>query len=178
MAAMPGTEMAAYEDNGTRLDFDVESVCLSSFRSSVLERTDQIFQSKVDDKIEEQHIVFVDQTVHLLRTLQDRSSNINAYDKETLYNLSSDFSDVLSTLQQCLATASLSPITVSKSDCARLKSDESGKPALDIPAELLEDLLGLGFTYTRIYCGDVESIPLDYIKEDQRLWFRRFQVAQ
>ena len=168
--------MAAYEDNDTRLDFDVESD-LSSFLSSVLESTDQISQSKVDDKIEEQHTVFVDQTVHLLRTLQDRSSNINAFDKETLYNLSSGFNDVLSTLQKCLATAPLSPITVSKNDCARLKSGESGKPVLDIPPELLEDLLGLGFTCTRVYYGDVESISLDYIKENQRLWFRRFQVA-
>ena len=39
--------------------------------------------------------------------LRDSSSNINAYDKETLNNLSSVFSDVLSALQQCLATASL-----------------------------------------------------------------------
>ena len=52
-----------------------------------------------------------------------------------------------------------------------------GKPAFNIPAELLEDLLGLEFTYTRIYCGDVGSISLEYIKEDQRLWFRRFQVV-
>ena len=52
-----------------------------------------------------------------------------------------------------------------------------GKPAFDIPAELLEDLLGLEFTYTRIYCGDVGSISLEYMKEDQTLWFRRFQVV-
>ena len=98
----------------------------------------------------EQHIVVVDQTVRLLRTLRDRSSNISAYDKEILDNLQSAFSDVLSALQQCLATASFSPITVAKNVCARLKSGEPGKPAFDIPAELLEDLLGLGFTYTRI----------------------------
>ena len=47
----------------------------------------------------------------------------------------------------------------------------SGKPAFDIPAELLAELLGLEFTYTRIYCGDVGSISLDCMKEDQRLWF-------
>ena len=54
MAAMPGTEMATYEDDDTRLDFDVESD-LSRFLSSVLQRTDQISQSKVDDKIVKQH---------------------------------------------------------------------------------------------------------------------------
>lgn len=86
----------------------------------------------------------------LLSTLRDSSSNINSYDKETLDNRSSAFSDVLSALQQCSATASLSPTSVAKNVCARLKSGEPGKPAFDIPAELLEDLLGLGFTYTRI----------------------------
>ena len=60
MAAMPVTEMAAYEDDDTRLDFDVESD-LSRFLSLVLHRTDQISQSKVDDKIVEQHVVVVDQ---------------------------------------------------------------------------------------------------------------------
>ena len=57
---MPGTEMTTYEDDDTRLDFDVESD-LSRFLSSVLQRTDQISQSKVDDKIVKQHIVVVDQ---------------------------------------------------------------------------------------------------------------------
>ena len=120
MAAMLGTEMATYEDDDTKLDFDVESD-LSRFLSSVLQRTDQISQSKVDDKIVKQHIVVVDQTVCLLRMLRDSRSNINAYDKETLNNLSSVFSDVLSALQQCLDTASLSPTAVAKNVCARLK---------------------------------------------------------
>ena len=111
MAAKPVTEMAAYEDDDTRLDFDVESD-MPRFLSSILQRTDQISQSKVDNEIVEQHIVVVDQTLSVLRTLRDSSSNINAYDKETLDNLSSAFSDVLSALQQCLAIASLSPTSV------------------------------------------------------------------
>ena len=46
----------------------------------------------------------------------------------------------------------MSPTTVAKNVCPRLKSGEPGKLAFDISAELLEDLLGLGFTYlyTRI----------------------------
>ena len=39
---------------------------LSRFLSSVLQRTDQISQSKVDDEIVEQHVVVVDQTIRLL----------------------------------------------------------------------------------------------------------------
>ena len=94
----------------------------------------------------------------LLRTLRDSSSNINAYDKETLDNLSSAFSEVLSALQQRLAIASMSPTSVAKNVCAKLKSDEPGKPAFNIPAELLEDLLGLGFTYTRTWSNKWASV--------------------
>ena len=39
---------------------------------------------------------------------------------------------------------------VANNVCPRLKIGETGKRAFDISAELLEDLLGLGFTYTRI----------------------------
>ena len=60
------------------------------FLDSVLQRTDQISQ---------QHIVVVDKTVRCVCFVypgirRDSSSNINAYDKETLDNLSSAFSDV------------------------------------------------------------------------------------
>ena len=55
----------ACEDD-TRLHFDVESD-LPRFLDSVLQRTDQISQTKVDEEIVEQHNVIVDQTVRLLR---------------------------------------------------------------------------------------------------------------
>ena len=109
-ARMPAMGIEACEDD-TRLHFDVESDH-PRFLDSVLQRTDQISQTKVDEEIAEQHIVFVDQTVRLLRIPQDSSSNINAHDKETLDNLSSAFSDVLSALQQCLARAAVSPTTI------------------------------------------------------------------
>ena len=148
MAAMLATEIGAYEDDTRLQGFDVESD-LPRFLDSVLQRTDQISQT-MDEEIVEQHIVVVDETVRLLRILRDSSSNINASDKETLDNLSSAFSDVLSALQQCSARAAVSPTTVAKNVCPRLKSGEPGKPAFDISAELLEVLLGLGFTYIRI----------------------------
>ena len=59
--------MAAYEDDDTRLKFDVESD-LPRFLSSILQITDQVSQSKVNNEIVEQHIVVVDQTVSLLST--------------------------------------------------------------------------------------------------------------
>ena len=112
MAAAARMPVAGILDD-TRLHFDVESD-LPRILDSVLQRTDQISQTKVDEEIVEQHIVVVDQTVRLLRILRDSSSNINAYDKETLGNLSSAFSDVLSALQHCLARAAVSPSTVAK----------------------------------------------------------------
>ena len=60
-ARIPATEIEAYEDD-TRLHFDD----FPRFLDSVLQRTDQISQTKVDEKIVEQHIVVVDQTVRLL----------------------------------------------------------------------------------------------------------------
>ena len=85
---MPTTEIEAYED-GTRFHYDVESD-FPRFLDSVLQRSDQISQ---------QHIVVVGKTVRCvcfvyLGIPRDSSSNINAYDKETLDNLSSAFSDV------------------------------------------------------------------------------------
>ena len=62
---MLATEIEGYEDD-TRLHFDGESD-FPRFLDSVLQRTDQISQTKVDEEIVEQHIVVVDQTVRLLR---------------------------------------------------------------------------------------------------------------
>ena len=61
---MSATEIEAYEDD-TRYLCDVESD-FPRFLDSVLRRTDQISQTKVDEEIVEQHIVAVDQTVRFL----------------------------------------------------------------------------------------------------------------
>ena len=84
----------AHEDDDTILDFDVE-FDLPRFPSSVLDKTDQISHTKVDHEVLEQHIVVVDLTVRLLRTLRDSSSNISAED-----SLSSAFYDISSALRQ------------------------------------------------------------------------------
>ena len=62
---MLATEIEAYEDD-TRLHFDVESG-FPTFLDSVVQRTDQRSQTKVDEEIVEHHIVVVDQKVRLLR---------------------------------------------------------------------------------------------------------------
>ena len=121
--------------------------CPGFFPLSLI-KTDQTSHSKVDYGILERHIVVVEQTVCLLRTLQDSSSNIGADDKEHLENLSSAFYDVSSALRQCFALASSSPTTIANDICLKVKSDGVSKPAFDI--SLLEDFLSLGCSYTII----------------------------
>ena len=85
------------------------------FLDSVLQRTDQISQTKVDEEIVESILsLSIKRCVCFLYPgiPRDSSSNINAYDKETLDNLSSAFSDVLSARQQCLARVAVSPTTM------------------------------------------------------------------
>lgn len=130
-------------------DFDVE-IDLPRFLNSVLEKAEYICQRNAERRIVEQHIVVVDQTVSLLRSLRDSRSIIDTADKEMLSDLSSAFNDVFCAMQQCLANVSLSPTSAAQNICPKLTSVEPGRPAFDISAELLEDLLGLGFSHTKI----------------------------
>ena len=82
-------------------DFDVE-IDLPRFLNSVLEKAVYICQRNVERRIVEQHIVVVDQTVSLLRSLRDSRSIIDTADKEMLSDLSSAFNDVFCAMQQCL----------------------------------------------------------------------------
>ena len=138
----------AHEDDDTIFVFDVPR-----FLSSVLNKTDQVSRTKVDHEILEQHIVVVDQTVRLLRTLQDSGSNISADDKKYLDNLSSAFYDDSSALRQCLALVSLSPTTVTNNFYPKVKSDGVGKPAFHISTELLEEFLTYIFGNDFRTCG-------------------------
>ncbi|CAH3157625.1 unnamed protein product, partial [Porites evermanni] len=75
---------------------------------------------------------------------------------------------------------------VANNVCPRLKIGETGKRAFDISAELLEDLLGLGFTYTRIAqmfgCNSnnlaetVLDLFLGAVKRDGKRWPSRIRV--
>ena len=153
----------AHKDDDTIIDFDVE-FDLPRFLSSVLDKTDQVSYTKGDHEILEQHIVVVDQTVRFLRTLRDSSSNISADDEA--------FCDVSSALRQCIALASLSPTTVANNVCPMVKSDGAGKPAFDISAELFEDFLSLGFSYTRI--SEILGVSRwTVFRRIKRLWIRR-----
>ena len=96
-------------------DFDVE-IDLPRFLNSVLEKAEYICQRNVEGRIVEQHIVVVDQTVSLLRSLMDTA------DKEILSDLSSAFSDVFCAMQQCFANLSLSPTSAAQNFCPKRTS--------------------------------------------------------
>ena len=141
--------MATQFHSDRRLDDFDAATDLPIFLNLVLEKSESICQSRADQTIVEEHVAVLDLTVSLLRSLRD-SGNVDTDDKETLDNLSSAFSDVLSTMQQCFSMTSMSPTTVAKNALPKVKSGEPGRPAFDISSELLEDLLGLGFSHTKI----------------------------
>ena len=87
---MPATEIEAYED-GTSMTVESD---LARFLDSVLQRPYQISQAKVNEEIWSSISSLSLSLSCLLRIPWDSSLNINAYDKETLDNLSSAFSDV------------------------------------------------------------------------------------
>ena len=71
-ARIPATEIEAYEDD-RRLHFDGESD-FPRFLYSVLQRTDQISQMKVDEEIVKQHIVVVVEPISL-----DKRHSVECY---------------------------------------------------------------------------------------------------
>ena len=100
MAAM----VADVEDSDAETD-------VPRFLKSVHEKAEYICQGNVERRIVEQHVVVVDQTVSLLRSLRDSRSIIDTADKEILGDLSSAFNDAFCAMQQYLANVSLSPTT-------------------------------------------------------------------
>ena len=73
-------------------DFYVE-IDLPRFLNSVPEKAEYICKRNVEKRIVDQHIVVVDQTVSLLRSLRDSRSIMDTADKEMLGDLSSAFND-------------------------------------------------------------------------------------
>ena len=88
------------------IEYFAVEIDLPRFLNSVLEKDEYICQRNVERKIVEKHIVVVDQTVSLLRSLRDSRSIMDTADKEILGDLSSAFNDVFCAMQQSLANVS------------------------------------------------------------------------
>ena len=70
-------------------------------------------------------------------------------------------------MQQYLANVSVSPTTAAQNICPKFISVEPGRPAVDTSAELLEVLLGLGFSHTKI--AEMLGVSRWTIKKEQSL---------
>ena len=83
----------------------------------------------------------------MVRSLKDCCS-LDTRDKEDLDSIAEAFGDVVCILRRSIIT----PSTVA-TDSVTVESGKSGsrgRPCLKIPVEMLQELRGLGFTWTRI----------------------------
>ena len=114
-ARMPATEIEAYEDDMTQGSTLMWSLTFQGSLTRFFKELTRFSRRKWFRKLWssimslsiKRCVCFVYPGIP-----RDSSSNINAYDTETLDNLSSAYSDVLSALQQCLARAAVSPTTI------------------------------------------------------------------
>ncbi|PFX14677.1 hypothetical protein AWC38_SpisGene21148 [Stylophora pistillata] len=132
-------------------DFDVERD-LPPFLASVLDKAEHIWQNDVGEGAAEAHAEVIDQSIRMLyRSIRD-CRGIGASDKEELDSLAAAFTDVLSSLSYHIAIKSVTPATGDETCFAPGKEEKEtpGRPRFDIPAEMLEELRELRFSWIKI----------------------------
>ena len=99
----------------------------------------------------EAHAEVIDQSIRMLRSIRD-CRGIGISDKEELDSLAAAFADVLSSLNHHIAIKSVTPETADENCFAPGKEEKEtpGRPRFDIPAEMLEELRELGFSWIKI----------------------------
>ena len=144
----------ADEESGEE-GFDSEAFNVTTglpvFLASVLDKTEYICQNDVDEGTAEAHCEVIDQSIRLLRSIRD-CYDIGTNEKEELDSLAAAFADVLSSLNHHVAIKPLTPATVAENCFAPGKEGKEtpGRPRFDIPAEMLEELRELGFSWIKI----------------------------
>ena len=124
---------------------------LPAFLSSVLVKTECIRQSDVGEGAAEAHAEVIDQSIRMLRSIRD-CRDIGTRDKEGLDSLAAAFEDVLSSLNHHITIKPVTPGTVAENCFAPGKEEKEtpGRPRFDVPAEMLEELRELGFSWIKI----------------------------
>ena len=128
-------------------EFDIEKD-LPDFLFSVLSRTNVITskdETTIDD-LQEQFLV-LDRTVSLLRSI---ALTDNGQDREEWESLAEAFSEVLQAVEYRLKTVPGKRSSETQLECQVLRAGNPGRPKFLIPAETLEDLRGLGFSWEKI----------------------------
>ena len=126
-------------------EFDVE-VEFPKFLGEVVDRTETILEN-FDTEAAETQAEVLDQTISLLRSMKE-CCNLDPRDKENLDSIDGALVDVLSVLRR--RTITPSSVAANSVTIEREKGKNPGRPSLKIPVEMLEELRGLGFTWTRI----------------------------
>ena len=131
-------------------DFDVGRD-LPAFLASVLDKAEHICQNDVSEGAAEAHAEVIDQSIRMLRSIRD-CRGIGVSDKEELDSLAAAFADVLSSLNHHIAIKSVTLETTDENCFAPGKEEKEtpGRPRFDIPAEMLEELRELGFSWIKI----------------------------
>ena len=114
---------------------------LSVFLASVLDKTEYICQNDEGEGATEAHAEVIDQSIRMLRSIRD-CRDIGASDKEELDSLAEAFAHF----------KPVTPETVAENCFATGKEEKEtpGRPHFNIPAEMLEELRELGFSWIKI----------------------------
>ena len=134
---------------GTDLgDFSPEED-VPKFLNSVLDRVEKtINEERVDGDSLQLCLCTLDQTIGLIRKLHDTASDPS---EEKEWEAMSDvFFDVLTCLQHHLVYMERKTTYISCIKSATAHNGFPGRPSFDIPVEMLENLLGLGFSCQKI----------------------------
>ena len=131
--------------------FDLE-IDFPKFLEFVVQKTENIFK-KVEEQSQieaEVHVKVVDQSISLIRALRE-TTDIQPSDKIALDSLARAFTNVLALLQNHITYSAITPTTLAASSVTIRKkmNEKPGRPFFEIPAEMLEELRSLGFSWTK-----------------------------
>ena len=133
----------------TQLDeFHVENY-LPAFLLLVLDKLEECFGHHTTDTshIQSQYVV-LDKTVHLFILLRSIAES-HEEDRLEWEALAKAFSDILLVVEEQLKTHTLRPSSICVGQCESVITGAPGRPPFYIPAETLEDLRGIGFSWQK-----------------------------
>jgi len=125
--------------------FDVETD-LPIFFNRVLDKAVELDGANTNDDAIKEYLELLDDTIRLLGSL--REGEIHS-DQNFLDNISNKYRELYSLFERKLAKGSI-PSIVNTIPFGQKDTNNVGRPSYNIPAEDLENLRGLGFTWTKI----------------------------
>ena len=120
---------------------------LANFLLDVLDKTENLFDSDcMNANAILSQITVVDQTVSFLRAVAE----IADPDQDHWISMAGVFSEALACLKQRELDLIARPTTTTMMQCSVRHTGEPGRPQLNIPAEMIDDLRGYGFSWSKI----------------------------